>query len=215
MKILFIRHGLTAGNLEKRYIGRFDELLCEEGMAQLKTMNLLQCETVVCSSMKRCIQTAEILFPNYKYIASDELRECDFGDFEGKTADDLADDPAYKEWLIGGADACPPGGEGNSAFSQRVTAGFVKIVDGLISSGIHSAGIVTHGGVIMAILAAFGLPQQPMSAWLTPPGCGYTLLVNPGVWASHRKVEVYLDIPERPLTDDEERELWDWYPSEN
>ena len=62
---------------------------------------------------------------------------------------------------------------------------------------------------------AFGLPQQPMSAWLTPPGCGYTLLVNPGVWASHRKVEVYLDIPERPLTDDEERELWDWYPSEN
>ena len=37
-EILFIRHGSTAGNLEKRYIGRTDEPLCEVGIAQIEAL---------------------------------------------------------------------------------------------------------------------------------------------------------------------------------
>ena len=35
MKLIFIRHGKTAGNLERRYIGRTDEPLCDEGIAEI------------------------------------------------------------------------------------------------------------------------------------------------------------------------------------
>ncbi len=215
-RIHLIRNATTQGNLDGRYVGRTDEPVCEQGREEIRyldeTYAYPRTDFVFVSPMRSCVETADLIYPDAPRTTVRELRECDFGDFEGKTADDLAADPAYKEWLIGGVDACPPGGESNREFSQRVCAGFAKITDGLISAGIHDAAIITHGGVIMSILAAFGIPQQPMSAWLTPAGCGYTLLVNPGIWASHRKVEVYLDIPERPVTDEEERELWDWYP---
>ena len=42
--LVFIRHGATKGNLEKRYIGRTDEPLCDIGIGQalkLKDYNQL------------------------------------------------------------------------------------------------------------------------------------------------------------------------------
>ena len=64
MRIIFIRHGLTAGNLQKRYIGRTDEPLCEEGILSLRSKEYPQYEVLVCSPMRRCLQTAEIIFPH-------------------------------------------------------------------------------------------------------------------------------------------------------
>lgn len=40
MKLIFIRHGKTAGNLERRYIGRTDEPLCDEGIAEILEKNI-------------------------------------------------------------------------------------------------------------------------------------------------------------------------------
>ena len=36
MQLFLIRHGMTKGNLEKRYIGCSDEVLCQEGIRQLE-----------------------------------------------------------------------------------------------------------------------------------------------------------------------------------
>ena len=55
--------------------------------------------------------------------------------------------------------------------------------------------IITHGGVIMALLAAFGLPEAPMHEWLTPSGCGYTVSIIPSVWMNGQKFEVVGKIP--------------------
>ena len=85
MIIYFIRHGATAGNLEKRYIGRTDERLCTEGIERLKELRELVpdikgnsipavcqgAEAVFTSPMKRCIATADILFPDKKKIIID------------------------------------------------------------------------------------------------------------------------------------------------
>ena len=84
MRILLIRHGLTAGNKEKRYIGRTDEPLCPEGLAALGQCSYPCCAALVSSPMQRCRQTAQILFPAQKIHICEALRECDFGDFEGK-----------------------------------------------------------------------------------------------------------------------------------
>ncbi|MBR1810416.1 MAG: histidine phosphatase family protein [Clostridia bacterium] len=217
-RIHLIRNGTTQSNLEAKYCGSTDESLCEQGAAEIyylkDTYAYPMTEYVFTSPLKRCMETASIIYPTMPSAVIDELRECDFGDFEGKTADELKGNPAYKQWLQGDADACPPNGESNRSFADRVCGGFCKVVDGMMRSGVHDTAIVTHGGVIMAILSAFGIPQMPMSEWLTPAGCGYTILLNPGLWASHKKFEVYCDIPERPLSADQEAELWDWYPED-
>ena len=93
--IAFIRHGMTQGNLEKRYIGRTDQPLCEHGTVQAQTLaniGLPDCDFVFASPYLRCLQTAHILFPDQQIDILDELRECDFGDFEGKTAEELEQD---------------------------------------------------------------------------------------------------------------------------
>ena len=215
-QIHLIRNGLTQGNLDGAYIGRTDEPLCPEGVAGILDLKEKYgyplADHVFTSPQKRCIETARLIYPDFPTAVIQQLRECDFGDFEGKTPDELKIDPAYKAWLSGSADVCPPGGESNRAFATRVLGGFCRVVDGMISSGIQKTAIVTHGGAIMAILAAYGVPQLPMSEWLTPAGCGYTVLITPGLWASHKKLEVYCDVPELPMSDEEQAQFWDWYP---
>ena len=73
--------------------------------------------------------------------------------------------------------------------------GFIKIVDGLIKTETDHAAIVTHGGVMMALLTNFGLPQLPMHEWITPNGCGYTLRVTPSLWMRGHKLEVVYEFP--------------------
>ena len=97
MKITLIRHGMTLGNLEKRYIGRTDETLCPEGIAKLEEMKIEKSEILISSPMKRCIETAEILFPRQSFEICDNMRESDFGDFERKTSEELSSDKRYQE----------------------------------------------------------------------------------------------------------------------
>ena len=65
--IHLIRHALTQGNIEGRYIGQTDEELCQEGLQQLEVMkrdyNYPPTDVVFSSGLKRCVQTAKILYP--------------------------------------------------------------------------------------------------------------------------------------------------------
>jgi alpha-ribazole phosphatase len=88
----------------------------------------------------------------------------------------------------------------------------MKTVDGLIKTGTQTAAIITHGGVIMSILAAFGVPELPMTEWLCPSACGYTIRITPSLWSKLRKVEVINEVPAEPLTASQEEMLWDYYP---
>ncbi|MBP5580722.1 MAG: histidine phosphatase family protein [Ruminococcus sp.] len=158
MKILFIRHGLTAGNLEKRYIGSTDEPLCDEGVSQLRTLNIISCDTVICSPMKRCIQTAEILFPNSEYQISDGLRECDFGDFEGRNYMELSDNADYQKWIDSGGTLPFPNGEAPADFRRRCAEAFETAVKA--NAGADSIAFVVHGGTIMSILERYAVPHR-------------------------------------------------------
>ena len=83
MKWILIRHGKTQGNIEHRYIGcRTDEPLCETGKEALKSREYPRAARVFASPMLRCIQTAGILYPYLTPETIDDLRECDFGEFE-------------------------------------------------------------------------------------------------------------------------------------
>ena len=64
MRVIFIRHGMTKGNEEKRYVGRTDEPLSRRGREQIlqkKTDGVYPPAGAVWSSpMRRCLQTAEL-----------------------------------------------------------------------------------------------------------------------------------------------------------
>lgn len=225
-KIYLIRNGLTTGTIEGRYIGHIDESLCEEGRKQIielaTTGYFPEVEAVFSSPLKRCTETAKIIYPDKTPIILDELRECNFGEFEGMTADELSDKEEFKDWLKGGNDAAPPFGESNGEFSTRICNAFIKIVEGLMKTGTRECAIITHGGIIMSLLAAFGLPEAPITDWRTPSGCGYMLSLNASIWSRLRKIEVIDEVPFtiRDEADDDwfadgSEFIWQDYESDN
>ncbi len=197
--VYIIRNGETKEEVEGKYIGHTDVELSGEGRKQLESMRdelvYPPVEAVISSPLKRCTETAAILYPDNKFITIDSLIECNFGEFEGKDAEELKDYPVFPHWLAGEKGVEPPFGESNEAFAKRVCEGFIKIIDGLIKTETTRSAIVTHGGVIMALLTNFGLPQLPMHEWITPNGCGYTLRITPSLWMRGHKLEVVYEFP--------------------
>ena len=171
MKILLIRHGKTAGNLEKRYIGRTDESLCPEGVAALRQCSYPSCGVLVSSPMQRCLQTAALLYPEQKIHICDDFRECDFGDFEGKNYAELNGDPQYQSWIDSGGTQPFPNGESPDDFRVRCCDGFRQTVRKFADA--ESIAFVVHGGTIMAILSQFALPHRDYFDWMTDNAHGW------------------------------------------
>jgi len=158
--VLFIRHGVTAGNLRGRYIGCTDEPLCAEGAAQIVRLRPSMPETgfLFVSPMLRTRQTAAILFPDIPPTLSDGLREMNFGVFEGKTPDELSNEPRYTEWVNGLCLSPVPEGDSVSRFKARCTNTFLSLMRSVPDG--ESAVFVTHGGVIMSVMEALALPER-------------------------------------------------------
>ena len=171
MRIIFIRHGKTAGNQEKRYIGRTDESLCHEGISELAVRNYPNCDAVICSPMKRCIETAKIIYPNIEPILCSSLKECDFGDFEGKTHIDLSGKEHNPAWIDTGGTMQFPNGETTQNFRNRCCEGFVQSVKLVNRSEIVA--YVVHGGTIMAVLDRFSAPHMDYFDWQCENGSGF------------------------------------------
>lgn len=221
-KIHFIRHGLTQHNLDGVYSGRNDVELCQEGKNQLLQMKeefeYPYAEFVFTSPLERCKETAKLLYPDIKPIEIEGLTEYNFGEFEGQTAEYLHEkQPLFDRWLKGDENIKPPFGESNEEFAQRVCSCFVKIVDGILKTGSDNVVIITHGGVISALMANFAIPEGSVAEWLTPSGCGYTLNLSHFLWMSGHKLEAIKQIPATP--EDENKgnyyDGWDYYPDDD
>ena len=188
-ELILIRHGKTAGNLLGRYIGsRTDESLCDEGREELAGKQLPEVERLYVSPMKRCVETAEILWPGFdrkKMQKVTDLRECDFGDFENKNYKELSGNRDYQAWIDSNGTLPFPNGESMDAFKSRCLEAFARIVEEVSGAeqewiasgktGIFRAGIVVHGGTIMAILEQYGYPKAAYFDYQVKNGCGYRL----------------------------------------
>ncbi len=197
-KIYLIRNGLTKGNIEGRYIGHTDESLDPSETEKIKELVLKgrypDADVIISSPLKRCLETANVIYPDNNPVILEDLIEYNFGEFEGKTAEELKDDDWFREWLGGQRDA-PPFGETNDGFIKRITDCFGKIVEGVMREGIRHTAIVTHGGVIMNILSCYALPSLPPTKWRMEPGCGYRLNLDASLWSRTGGIEVIDEIP--------------------
>ena len=198
-KIHLIRHGTTEGNEKGQYIGVTDLPITTNGIIELEQLKQAysypQVNIFYTSPMLRCIETLKILYPTARAIAVEELSEINFGEFEGKTAAELENNPQFKDWASGKLPA-PPSGESTAELTARVAEGFGAVVRHLMSSGEHEAVLITHAGIIANILATCGLPQQPAPMWRCDPGCGYTVRITPSLFMRSGAIEVQGPVPE-------------------
>ena len=149
--ITFIRHGKTAGNLTNCYIGVTDEPLIIEGEDEIRKRIYPEADVVFSSPLLRCIETAGLIYPNQKPVVIDELRETNFGRFEGKNYKDLSNDIDYQRWIDSGGDLPFPDGESKAEATKRTIEGFEKVLE--LSKSYYNVSVIAHGGTIMGILS--------------------------------------------------------------
>lgn len=185
MELIVIRHATTAGNLERRFVGTMDLPLVPQGeeLARRVAPTLPAVEHIYRSPMIRCAQTAALLWPGTAETVIPELRETDFGPFEGKNHEELKDDPVYQAWIgqKGGPNfAAPPVGEPPEEAGARAVRGLAAVLEDAGRRGLRRAALVSHGGTIMGILARYGRPERDYYSWMCPNCGGFRLTVEEG-----------------------------------
>ena len=170
MTIYLIRHGKTKANELRLYCGSTDLPLSQMGREELSRIRYdISGVRFLTSGMARANETMELLFPGIPYETDSRFREVDFGAFEMHSYEDLKDDPDYQAWLSGDNEAnVPPGGESGCQMTERVLRAFRELCEDTC--------VITHGGVIAAIMAArFPEEGRHRYQWQPKNGCGYAI----------------------------------------
>lgn len=177
MKLYMIRHGKTKGNQEKRYVGSTDEWLLPEERERLQQLSVPEIDCLYVSPMKRCRETADILFPNMQQTVIEDFRECDFGMFEYKNYIELSGKEEYQRFIDTNGESGFPGGETRTEFQDRCCEAFENIMK---REKRERIGLVVHGGTIMALLDRYSNPHKDYYEWQIGNGEGLVMQVEKG-----------------------------------
>jgi broad specificity phosphatase PhoE len=179
IRLILVRHGVTEWNQAGRYQGRQDVPLSDAGRQQAKQVaKRLRDERITsayASDLQRASETAAIVLDgrDVPLQLDPSLREMSFGAWEGLSAGEAsARYPAeWAAWIRDPTTARPPGGaEDNDELQARVVAFYQSIVRpapvdsvqpdwfmyraaGESAAGTSTILVVSHGGVIRALLA--------------------------------------------------------------
>lgn len=189
MRLTIIRHGITAGNLLEQHIGSTDLPLVEQGeeLAKKTAPFLGTYDVCYASPMLRTRQTAALLFPGREIIPFPGFQERDFGQYEGKSMQDLKNDPAYMAWLPQQVEA-PPAGESRPALVDRCAMAMERLYRDALGRGAENIVLVTHGNVVMALMSHFVQNGWTYYDWLTD-NCGGWVVDVQGNPLSFRVIE--------------------------
>lgn len=156
MRLVIMRHGATASNEGHRYLGLADESLSAKGRAQCRKVGVYPLVgRVYVSGLARARESARICFPQAELVEVPGLEEFDFGAFEGRSANEMSGDAAYRAWVDGGCRGACPGGDSRAGYVARVSAAFGRLVREAWQDGEEELVVVAHGGTIMAAFSAF------------------------------------------------------------
>jgi alpha-ribazole phosphatase len=163
--VWLIRHAEPDASVHGRCYGSLDTGLSPAGREQaahLAARLIAEPFTALYSSpRRRATETAEaIAMPHGLAIAIlPDFRELDFGDFEGRTYDDIAatHPDLYRQWMETPTQVQFPNGESFAQMRERVLGAYRAVRarhDG------QTIGLVAHGGVARIVLAdALGVPD--------------------------------------------------------
>jgi len=166
--LLLARHVRVGSKYEGRYLGRTDVPLGRNAESEIdslaKAIRPFKPDIIFSSPMQRTGRTAEgianfLKYPLAKIEYREDLREVDFGRWEGQSFREIVDrDPELvKQWASWSDSFCFPDGERIGGFVRRV-ANVVEYACGLSEDVVL---IVTHGGVVRIMLChLLGLPLK-------------------------------------------------------
>ncbi|HEX2903233.1 MAG TPA: histidine phosphatase family protein [Jatrophihabitans sp.] len=174
-RFILLRHGVTAYSVQRRFAGRSDLPLLDEGIAQARaaarrTSELTPIDGVISSPLRRTRQTAAAVAEQLGLpVALDEgLIETDFGSWDGYTFDELrqADPELLASWLAD-PEVAPPGGESQLQVSARVLAARDRLVK---AHPGRTLVLVTHVSPIKVLAAdVLGAPASAVHRMYLAP----------------------------------------------
>ncbi len=175
--IALFRHGLTEANKRHAYLGWTDSPLCPIAKNEIRSVTTSY-DQVFSSDLGRCLETANLMFPQNNPSIMPELREMNFGDWEGKVYEELKNNEDYQHWLIDPSSIKPPSGETFAEFSIRIMNGWEELTKRIIDLNMKRVAIMTHGGVVRFLLTRFSPEKKSFWEWTTSHGKGYEFIWN-------------------------------------
>lgn len=163
MLVFLFRHFATEGNRNKQYIGVTDQSILPLNAEEEKQLLLLQnalrkeeIELIFHSPMKRCIETARLLFPDRVHHRVEGFTECNFGLFEGKNYQELNKDRhlsvLYQKWIDSGGRDPFPEGDDPIRYKEKILLQWYNLLEEVTQRKVRSIALILHGGSIRAIL---------------------------------------------------------------
>ncbi|WP_330438512.1 bifunctional RNase H/acid phosphatase [Micromonospora sp. NBC_00821] len=140
-RLILVRHGETAYTEQRRYSGRGDVPLSERGRAQARATGTRVAElapsvaAVLSSPLSRCTATAasiaEALGGDVPVRTEDDLIECDFGQWEGRTFAEVRQQwPGEMDAWLASPRIAPPDGESFTQVAERAH----RVISGLLTA---------------------------------------------------------------------------------
>lgn len=200
IEMIFVRHGRTKGNDEKRFSGRrTDEPICQEGLEELETRTYEEVEAVYTSPMIRCRQTACMAFGEERPNVIEEFAECDFGILEGKNHEELSGNPEYELFLKENGVNGFPGGESISEFAERSMKGLSLVIEDCVKQGYRKAACTVHGGTILSLMNQLMKSTDHYYQWSVGNGEGFRLHIDEKKWQEGKYDEAVMDRPDHRI----------------
>jgi probable phosphoglycerate mutase len=165
--LVLVRHGQTAWNKERRFLGRTDIPLDEDGRMQAAAVAgalvSIPLVAVYTSHLSRASQTAEAVAAAHGLTPTinPDLQELDQGELEGSFGADLAAHypDFHQAWEQDPANTRAPGGETLSECNERVLRATREIM--AAHPGPQPIAIISHRIVVSCIVCeALGLPLR-------------------------------------------------------
>ncbi|WP_328652703.1 bifunctional RNase H/acid phosphatase [Micromonospora sp. NBC_00330] len=140
-RLILVRHGETAYTEQRRYSGRGDVPLSDRGRAQARATGTRVAElapsvaAVLSSPLSRCTATAasiaEALGGDVPVRTEDDLIECDFGQWEGRTFAEVRQQwPGEMDAWLASPRIAPPDGESFTQVAERAH----RVISGLLTA---------------------------------------------------------------------------------
>lgn len=170
LRIFLIRHGETEWNKQNRLQGHSDMHLSSEGYHQAIALAdhapFQHIDAIYSSDLSRAIETAGVIAERFNLGVKlmPELRETNFGDWEGREISELAmESPkAFGKFFTDPERCHPPHGETFLECQARALIGIREIIANHENQNVV---VVSHGAAIRLILgAALDMPIHKMWA---------------------------------------------------
>jgi len=162
--VILVRHGRTTANAGGLLAGRslgvgLDTLGRAQATSAGERLSVVPLVGVVSSPLQRCRETSQLILDlqggTPATPVDEDITECDYGDWQGRTLIDLALEPLWPVVQVHPSAVVFPGGESMAGMQARSVAA-IRRHDAIFEAE-HGPGAVwvavSHGDIIKSVLA--------------------------------------------------------------